>query len=142
MIGPGERIIFELIKPNPAKADRSFQFYPAGVIPTAKNFHDDFKMGIGMFNLCQMSVDMYAEINFFFDFSDAGCLRGFTVSNFTARKFPQSSQEPFGLALGDQNAIIFVNDTHCDMITWRGPWFLAFWILVHLVVLVCLTALV
>ena len=51
MIRAGEWIIFELIKPDPAKASRPFQSYPAGFIVTAKNFHDNFKMGIGMLNL-------------------------------------------------------------------------------------------
>jgi hypothetical protein len=32
------------------------------------------------------------------------------ISNFTARKFPQSPQQPFGLALGDQNPIVFKNN--------------------------------
>ena len=83
-----KRVVPVFIQADPAKCRRSAQINPSGHIFAAEHVHHDFKMGVGMFHLRQMPLDLHVQINFFFDFSDAGGLCRFAVFNLTARKFP------------------------------------------------------
>ena len=88
MVGFGERILIDLSKSNPSKIHRTIEFYVTGHIPAGEDFHNNFKMRIGMFDLCNMPVNRYVQIYFFFDLSDTGLFRTFIFSNFAAGKFP------------------------------------------------------
>ena len=88
MVGLRKRIVFVFIQTDPAEINRTAQIDSSGYILAAKDIHDNLKMCIGVFNRCQMPVDVHIQINFLFNFPDAGHPGRLAVSDLAARKFP------------------------------------------------------
>ena len=88
MIGLGERILIDLSKGNPSEIHRTLESYITGYIPAGKDFHNNFKMCVGMFDLCDMAGDRHTQIHFLLDLSNTGLFGTFMFSDFTAGKFP------------------------------------------------------
>ena len=88
MIGFGKRILFDFPSRNPSEIDRTVEFNFAGHISAGEYLHKNFKVGVGMFDLCHMPGNLHVQIHFFLDFSDTGPFSVFMFSDFAARKFP------------------------------------------------------
>jgi len=88
MIGFGKRITFDLPAYNPSEIDGSAEFYVPGHISTGEHVHQDFKVGVGMLDLCDVPGNRHARVHFFFDLSDTGAFGGFMLFDLTAWKFP------------------------------------------------------
>jgi len=80
-------------------------------------------MSVGMFNPAKVRVYLDCQIDLLLNFSDAGRFRFFTFVDLSAGKFPQPSQQPFGFAAGNQDPLIFEDNTYRDRILRRGLFF-------------------
>ena len=88
MIGLGKGILIDLLKSNPSEIHWTFESYVTGQILAREDFHNYFKMRVGVFDLCDVTGNRHIQIHFLLDFPYAGLFRTFMFADFAAGEFP------------------------------------------------------
>jgi hypothetical protein len=88
VVSLGKGILIDLLEGNPSEIHRTFESYVSGQILAREDFHNYFKMRVGVFDLCDVTGNRHIQIHFLLYFSGACLFRTFMFADFTTGEFP------------------------------------------------------